>query len=94
MHDNEPVEVYLAANSPQAYFLRNMLADVGIEANVTGDIATIGVHPGEESGPCLWVRHRDSHKARQVLEEWERANVGDHCVNPPAPIPDDTTESN
>jgi hypothetical protein len=31
MSDDEIVEVYLAANAPQAYFLRNMLADVGIE---------------------------------------------------------------
>jgi hypothetical protein len=31
MHDGEPVEVYLAANSHHAHFVSNMLADAGIE---------------------------------------------------------------
>ena len=93
MSDDELVEVYLAANAPQAYFLRNMLADVGIEASVTGDITTIGVFTGEESGPCLWVRGRDKDQARVVLEEWERANVGDHRAEDPLMDSDETLES-
>jgi hypothetical protein len=93
MHDDEPVEVYLAANSHHAHFVSNMLADAGIEARVVGEISTLGVRPGEESGPCLWVRRRDKDRARQILQEWYRVSARGERVNPPAPNPDGESES-
>ena len=36
MHKDDIVEVYIAADAPQAYFLRNMLVDAGITAEVLG----------------------------------------------------------
>ena len=75
MADDEPVEAYLAESSHQAHFLWNMLADAGILARVIGDISTLGIRPGEESGPVLWVRRSDCGKARQVLEDWDRSRA-------------------
>jgi hypothetical protein len=75
MADDAPVEVYLAENSLQAHFLRNMLADAGISASVIGDMSTLGARPGEESGPVLWVRHSDHANARKILEEWDRSRA-------------------
>ena len=82
MHDDEPVEVYLAANSHHAHFVSNMLADAGIEARAVGEVSTLGVRPGEESGPCLWVRRRDKERARQILEEWDRTNARQSSESP------------
>jgi hypothetical protein len=73
MNDDEPVEVYLARDSIQAHFLRNVLAEAGLAASVIGEICTLGIRPGEESGPVLWVRRRDRQRARQILEDWERS---------------------
>jgi len=75
MADDEPVELYLAESSHQAHFLRNMLADAGILATVIGDMSTLGIRPGEESGPVLWVRRCDRYIARQILEEWDRSRA-------------------
>jgi hypothetical protein len=75
MADDEPVEVYLAESSHQAHFLRNILADAGILARVIGDMSTLGIRPGEESGPVLWVRRCDQEKARQILDDWDRSRA-------------------
>ena len=75
MDDGAPVEIYLAESSHHAHFLRNMLADAGIEARVIGEMSTLGLRPGEESGPVLWTRQRDVVRARQILAEWDSAKT-------------------
>ncbi|MSR59951.1 MAG: hypothetical protein EXS05_20320 [Planctomycetaceae bacterium] len=75
MDDNALVEAYLAASSHQAHFLRNMLADAGIEARFVDELSTLGIRSGEVSGPCLCVRRRDRQRARQILEAWDAAQA-------------------
>ena len=79
MHESEIVQVYSAADLSQAHFLRNMLADAGIEARVVGErTSTLGLPVGEEAAPCVWVHHRDEQAARQLLVDWERTQAKPH----------------
>ncbi len=80
MHDDDIVEVYSAGDIGQAYFLRDMLANEGIEARVVGDrIATgLGLPPVGESAPCLWVRRDDEARARELLAQWEQVHARPH----------------
>ena len=80
MHDDEIVEVYSVGDLGQAYFLRDLLADHGIEARVVGDRITtgLGFPPVGESAPCIWVHRRDELPARQFLAEWEKNNAKPH----------------
>lgn len=73
MHDAEIANVYCAQNVTEAEFLRNILADAGIEARVTGQ-GTIftGALQNEEGIPCLWVRHADESRAREILDDYTR----------------------
>ena len=76
MHENEIVQVYAAADLTEAHFLRNMLADGGIEARVVGErTSTLGLPVGEEAAPCLWVHQRDEETARQLLVQWEKTRA-------------------
>jgi hypothetical protein len=73
-HEADLVNVYLARDDLEAQFLRNVLAEVGIEANVVGDVAArlVGVMPNAAHVPCLWVRQVDETRAREVLAEYEQ----------------------
>ncbi|HLJ12108.1 MAG TPA: DUF2007 domain-containing protein [Planctomycetaceae bacterium] len=85
MQDDEIVEVYSAADLAQAYFLRTLLGNEGIEARVVGDkISTgLGLPPVGETAPCLWVRKTDEAKARELLAEFERVHARPHPENEP-----------
>ena len=87
MQDDDIVEVYAAGELGQAYFLRDMLANAGIEARVVGDsISTgLGLPPVGESAPCLWVRRSDEAEARQLLAEWEKVQARPHPDDEPRP---------
>ena len=79
MDESEIVQVYAAADLSQAHFLRNMLADAGIEARVVGEVAsTLGLPAGDEAAPCVWVHQRDEQAARKLLVEWEATHARPH----------------
>lgn len=87
MHDDDVVEVYAAADLGQAHFLRDMLANAGIDARVVGDSisAGLGFPPVGESAPCVWVRRADEAKARELLEEFEKVHARPHPETDPRP---------
>lgn len=69
-----PVEVYAAGNMAEAQFVRNLLADAGIEATIVGE--PLGMAAGRVppllATPRIWVRAGDADRARPVVEEYER----------------------
>jgi hypothetical protein len=68
------VEVYLAQDSLQAHFLKNLLDDAGIEAHVVGDVlqGALGELPFVAIAPSLHVPSSKAERARQLLLEWEQ----------------------
>jgi hypothetical protein len=78
MQDHDIVEVYKAGELAEAYFLRDMLGNSGIEARVVGDsISTgLGLPPVGETAPSLWVRKADEKQARELLVEYEKRHAG------------------
>ena len=74
MASDDPVEVYAAKDTTEAYFLRNLLADAGIEAIVVGEPlgGVLGDVPFQAAAPRLWVRQADQERARAVVEEFGR----------------------
>lgn len=74
MHDDEIVEVYSAQDLGQAHFLRDMLADQGIEARVVAETG-LGLPPLGESAPCVWVHRADEARARELLADWEKSHA-------------------
>jgi hypothetical protein len=79
MSENEEdiVEVYSAANVTEAHFLRDLLTEQGIEAQVVGE-SLPSLPPGQESAPRLWVHRRDEQRAQAMLEEYERRQQAPH----------------
>jgi hypothetical protein len=70
---NDPkqlVQIYRATNLPQAYFVRNLLLEEGIESRVTEPnepLEGIGITPHE-----VLVRQADAARAQQVVKEYEQ----------------------
>ena len=77
MPDDDVIEVYIAADAPQAHFLRNMLADEGITAQVVGGTISshLGLPAGVESAPAVLVHRSDEKRARELLAEWEQEQL-------------------
>lgn len=74
MSDPAFVEVYAAADTLQAHFLKNLLQDSGIEARVMGESLRAvagGVPPGQATAPQLSVPKADGARARRLIEAWE-----------------------
>jgi hypothetical protein len=69
----EPVKVYDAWNSVQAYFLRNLLVDQGIEARVASDAieSLCGPTPFQEMTLPVWVPADDKERARAIVADYE-----------------------
>ena len=67
---DQVVDVYVAANGPQAHFLRGLLADAGIDARVVGDALQAAGY-NTVTPPHLWVRADQVEAAREVLTDWE-----------------------
>ncbi len=63
-------EVYLAKNRFDAYAMSDLLKARGIPALIQGDPPTIVTDVGF---PSVWVREEDFHRARALVEEFERA---------------------
>src|SRR5689334_5822771 len=77
------VEVYAAANTPQAYLVKAALADAGIEAQVVGDMlqgAAGDIPLGLVSAPRIWVTEEHAEAAKQVVAAWEVACAQDRPV--------------
>lgn len=70
MSDREVVDVYMAANGPQAHFLKGLLDDAGIDARVVGDALQAAGY-NTVTPPHLWVRADQAEAARNVLRVWE-----------------------
>ena len=70
MSEPEVVDVYVAANGPQAHFLRGLLEDAGIEAQVVGDALQAAGY-NTVTPPHLWVRAGQAKAARDLLRVWE-----------------------
>ena len=68
------VEVYEAADSHDAHFLRNLLADAGIPAIVVGDAAdaAVGDRTPFSSPPKVWVPPSDVERAQPIIAEYQR----------------------
>jgi rubrerythrin len=80
MHADDIVEVYIAASAPEAHFLRNMLIDAGINAQVIGGTisSSLGLPAGVEAAPAVLVHRNDEAKAREILSEWEKVHRQPH----------------
>jgi hypothetical protein len=87
MDDDDVVEVYLAVDTPQAHFLRNLLADAGIDAQVVGGTvsSSLGLPQGIESAPTVLVHRADEVRARTLVDEFEKLNARPHSDNEPRP---------
>jgi rubrerythrin len=87
MHEDDVVEVYIAADTPEAHFLRNMLIDAGINAEVLGGMisSSLGLPAGVESAPSVVVHKADEARAREILTEWEMERRRPHPEEEPRP---------
>jgi len=64
------VEVYLARDSFEAHFLKDLLGRSGVEAQVVGENTPYAGVGGIER-PRVWVFETDHDRARELLKEYE-----------------------
>ena len=67
--------LYSAANLPEAYLVRGLLAAAGIEARVFNEYAggALGELPFSEVAHSVWIEEeRDLTRARQVIVSYEK----------------------
>jgi hypothetical protein len=76
MAHEEPVEIYIARDLPEAYFLRGLLEEAGIEARVVDDALNdiLGDAP-DVAGPHLMVHGPDGPRAREIVLEYEQRQI-------------------
>ena len=69
MADSELREVYSAADTQDAHFIKAALEDAGIDARVVGDHLqnAVGDLPFVAIAPRVWVRSEDFDKARTFI---------------------------
>lgn len=78
--------LYSAANLPEAYLLRDLLAEVGVRTQILNENAQGGVGeiPFTETYPEIWVeRKNDMERARRVIAEYESRSVSTGYVDCP-----------
>lgn len=64
------VLIFQAANLTEAYFVRNLLVDAGIAADVSEEnepLAGTAIDP-----PAVWVKAADEVQARQIVDQFEQ----------------------
>jgi enoyl-CoA hydratase/carnithine racemase len=73
MAQHAPIEVYSARDTTEAYFVRNLLQQAGIEALVVGDVlrGIVGELPPLQTTPGIWVSPHDAERARLVVAEYD-----------------------
>ncbi|MBL8521915.1 MAG: DUF2007 domain-containing protein [Betaproteobacteria bacterium] len=67
-------KIYAAANVPEAYLVRNLLINAGIEALILNEhsIGALGDVPLASAYPQVWIeRDHQSDHARQLIDEYE-----------------------
>src|SRR5262245_38824227 len=62
-----PIEVFSARDTAEAYLVRGILREAGIEAIVVGE----SLVPPLEVTPRIWVRPDDADRARQLIEDYD-----------------------
>ncbi len=78
--------LYSAANLPEAYLIRDLLAEVGVRTQILNENAQGGVGeiPFTETYPEIWVeRKNDMERARRVITEYESRSVSAGYVDCP-----------
>lgn len=77
MTNENPVEVFSARDLVEAYFVRDLLIDAGIEAIVVGDPLgmAVGDIPPIVASPRIWVPSSDTNEARQLTDEYQRRRL-------------------
>jgi Putative prokaryotic signal transducing protein len=71
-------KLYSAQNLQEAHLVMHLLAHAGIEARVFNENlqGALGDIPFGEAYPQIWlVREKDSDRAKQVVQEYERGPV-------------------
>jgi hypothetical protein len=70
---HEPIEIYRADSTEQAYLLKEFLDNNGIKASVIDETAKFAdVTPGWSSRPRVMVPSEQEGKARQLVREFEQ----------------------
>ena len=79
------VELCSAANAVEAYAIRSLLEEEGIQTCVVGDFlgnAAGGLPLGETTAPRIWVREKDAARAREVIDK-QTAEPFQEEISPP-----------
>jgi hypothetical protein len=67
-------KVYAAANIPEAYLVRDLLINAGVESRILNEHASgaLGDVPMESAYPQVWIeRDHQEHHARQIIDRYE-----------------------
>jgi enoyl-CoA hydratase/carnithine racemase len=74
MSQQAPVEVYAARDTAEAFFVRNLLQQAGIEALVVGDMlrGVVGELPPLQTSPSIWVAPYEAERARLIVADYDR----------------------
>ena len=78
--------LYSAANLPEAYLVRDLLAEVGIRTQILNENAQGGVGeiPFTQTWPEIWIERKDDlDRARRVIAEYESRSVPADYVDCP-----------
>jgi rubrerythrin len=70
---DELITIYKAANSPEAYFIKNLLMDAGIEATVAEEndpLSLPAVSPTE-----VLIRQQDEARAQPIIDDFENEQI-------------------
>ena len=73
MHDSPIVELYSAADSAEAYTVKNLLEQQDISSRIVGEWLqnALGDIPlGTATAPRIWVSRDDAARAQEVLAEF------------------------
>ncbi len=76
--DGEPIVIYTARSAEDAYLLKNILADNGIDAQVVNDEVTSGLGlQGAFAAARVVVSAKDAAAARQIATDFDRQEAAD-----------------
>src|SRR5262245_31232366 len=92
--DQAPIEVFSARDTPEAYLVRGILRDAGIDAIIVGESlgGITGEVPPLQATPRIWVRPLDASRARELIEAYDRETARRANANS-APESKDATSS-